>query len=300
MKIAVWKTGHEIADRVAQSLAEGFDAEGIFGSNTLGAKYWKLIKLPIWDAHIGYGILRGTAGIFKECDRIGLPWFNIDRGYFNPRHFDGTYRISYRGTQAKWHEGIPRKPVDIKLDPWRTNGDYVLICPPTQAVCDFFGIDLRGWEMAQVLLCYQSCMPARWRQKGSITPIEEDLTNARAVITFNSSIGWQAMQKGIPVLSDPDRSAIGSFYNCRTLQSLTDKLHDLPDNRIELFEAMQAHQFTLAEIEQGKAWDLVKHYLSTYSSDTMIEKPLPPMSAPIASSAAPDQTLKSIFSNTGN
>jgi hypothetical protein len=285
MKIAVWKTGHEIADTVAEALAEGFDAP-LFSAYEVNK-----INTADYDAHIAYGILRGAAEVFKDADRCGVPYFHLDRGYFNPGHYDGYYRISCRGTQASWHEGIPRKPIDIKREPRRTKGDYVLICPPTKAVCDFFGISLKGWEMAATLLCYQACMPGRWRQKGSIVAIEDDLANARAVITFNSSVGWKALQMGVPVLSDINHSIIGSHYQCTDLQSLTDKLQNMPDTRLELFEAMEAHQFTLGEIRQGKAWPLIQHYLST--SAGIAGKPLPPMSAPIPSHEGPKLRFQS-------
>src|SRR4051812_36204771 len=108
MKICVWKTGHEIADTVADALAEGLN--GICFSTDSK----KDCDFSAFDAHVAYGILRGNAEVFRGCDKAGVPWFNVDRGYLNPSHYDGYYRISYRGTQASWHEGIPRKPVEIK------------------------------------------------------------------------------------------------------------------------------------------------------------------------------------------
>lgn len=284
MKIAVWKTGHEIADTVALSLAEGFGAKVIYeAGGDLNRMHFGVDKwfgyLP--DAIIGYGILRGMDEVFGLADKYNIPWFNIDRGYFNPGHYDGYYRISYRGTQAKWHDGIPRKPWDGRLEAIRKkppDDGYYLYCPPTQPVMDFFGIKTDDWVLDRQKLY----VPFLRRFKGDKDPIEWD--RVKAVITFNSSVGWQALQRGIPVLSDPNHSIIGSYYAAKgvtDLQSLTDYFDGMPDTRLELFESMNAHQFTLDEIKQGKAWSLISHYTSGLA--TIAEKPLPPMSAPTAS-----------------
>lgn len=277
MKIAVWKTGHEIADRVAISLARGLNADLLdirCNNEEMASKY---------DAHAAYGILRGTESIFNSVNH----WFNVDRGYFNPRHFDGYYRISYRGTQLKWTPDLPRKPMDIKFERWRKPDPLkrILICPPTYHVRKFFGYTGMDFQSSYEDKSYVV------RLKGDTSPLNLDDYNA--VITFNSSIGWQALQKGIPVLSNANYSAIGSFYNCSDLKTLTDKLHNIPDNRIELFEAMNASQFTLAEIEQGKAWPLMEHLI--YSSDSTAEKLSAHMSPPIPFSNEPALSLKYII-----
>jgi hypothetical protein len=248
--------------------------------------------------------VRGAANVYRESERLGNGrWFNIDRGYSQASHFDGKYRISFQGTQAKWHEGIPRKPVDIKLEPWRTGGKYTLIIPPTEHVGEFFlGWNLgHAWEGGSHYTKLESWIaeqkakcagPTIVRYKNDPMPISEHLHHASAVITFNSSVGWQALQCGIPVLSDPNHSIVGSWAASKgktDLQTLIENSHTMQDNRLELFEAMQAHQFTLAEIRQGRAWDLIKHYTAT--SDGIAEKPLPPQSVSIPSGSG----LKAIY-----
>lgn len=276
MKIAVWKTGHQIADTVAETLAEGFDAD-IYKTDELFKSFPQG-----YDAHIAYGILRLADEVFRQADKEKTPWFNIDRGYLNPSHFDGYYRISYRGTQAKWHEGIPRKPWRGHLEPWRgiDHNKPVLICPPTGPVCEFFNVNHRTWLLDTLIKNAGNGVSGNHksiiREKGDQSPII--FQDYSYVITFNSSVGWHALQHGIPVISDPEHSIIGSYCKARGIHYLTDKLSNLPDTRLELFEAMNAHQFTLDEIKQGKAWGLINHYL-TSSSAGMAEKPHPPMSA---------------------
>lgn len=276
MKIAIWKTGHEIADRVADSLVKGIEY-GIAVRPDNGTKYY--------DAEIGYGILRGTAEAFKKAEISGKPWFNVDRGYFNPSHYDGYYRISYKGTQAKYDPAFNAPEYDIGLEPIRKydKSKPVLICPPTGYVMEFF--DLKnmqfgfergkhtGWTMPGNFENYI------FRKKGDSSPIPWN--DISAVVTFNSSVGWQAIQCGIPCLSDTTHSVVGSYYSTNSLDELIDMFNSKA--REPLLNFMRAHQFTLVEIEQGKAWPLINHYLCT--SVTTAEKPYVAMSPPIPSVA---------------
>ena len=275
MRIAVWKTGHAIADTVAEALSEGLDAEINHVYQNASDPHWHVWQETNANVHIAYGILRGTERVFKNTDH----WFHVDRGYTNPGHYEGNYRISYKGTQAKWHEGIPRKPWGGRLEPMRRYdaSKPILFCPPTDAVEEFFG--LQDWYLENIPIG-----AFIKRQKGETRPLEEDLDRCRAVITFNSSVGWEAIRRGIPCLSDVNHSLVGSFYGETDLNKLRQKFHEAPDNRQELFDTMAAHEFTLGEIKQGKAWNLINHYLS--SSATTAEKPSPLTCVPTPSKSA--------------
>lgn len=273
MKIAVWKTGHPIADTVADALFRGIrisnpDPTCIFNTQN----YF----IDSYDCRMAYGILRGTTEVFRESDASDKPWFHLDRGYTNPGHFDGNYRISYKGTQAIWHEGAPRKPIDINLEPQRFSGKRVMICPPSQDVCEFFGIDYTTWTYWAGYKASSFFVPCFTRHKGETEPIEWD--EIRAVITFNSSVGWEAVRRGIPCLSDVNHSTVGSFYGETVTENLFEKFYIL--DRMKLFEFMSAHQFTLEEIRWGDAWGLIQYYLSRYSSGGMPGKPWRAMSLP--------------------
>ncbi len=232
----VHKTGHFIADTVADAFIVG-NYEG--------------------DADLVYGILRHN--FFTSSKN----WFEVDRGYFNPGHFDGYYRISYKGTQAKWHEGIPQADIDFELEDWRDKSGYVLVCPPSDYVKQFFDI---GWEIdKQLMQCWEivaGLHPYRVRRKDDASYIEWN--KIRGVITFNSSIGWQALQRGIPCISDTEHSIVGSYYKHELdklgLEYNFENVKLIP--REPLFQAMKAHQFTLNEIRKGKAWNLIQYYIS--------------------------------------
>lgn len=232
----VWKTGHPIADTVADALAEGLNAKVL----NVHDDYQKS------PANIAYGILRGTAEIFKRSDKENTPWFNADRGYFNPGHYDGYYRISHRGTQARYDASFPAYDSNIPLRPKQNREGYILVCPPTDYVKAFFNI--KEWACKGVI-----------REKGCAIPLEQHLHGARIVVTFNSSVGWKALQMGIPCMSDPQHSVVGSYYNANSIDECMELFHSKP--RKPLFNFMNAHQFTLKGIAKGEAWPLIRHYL---------------------------------------
>jgi hypothetical protein len=272
VRVAVYETGHEIADTVAKALFNGLGGTLVKGSS----------PFPFADVHIGYGVLRGQADVFKKV----YHWFELDKGYNNPGHYDGNYRISYRGTQARWHEGIPRGKWDGELEPMREYDPHrpILFCPPTEAVERFF--KLQDWYLKNI--------PVGGfikREKGERRPLKEDLDRCRAVITFNSSVGWEALRRGIPCLSDVNHSLVGSFYGETDLNKLIQKTHEQPDRRRELFDIMAGHQFTLKEIQEGKAWPIINYYLA--GSDSIAASQLPPTFASTPSSNALAQRFQS-------
>lgn len=274
MKLAVWKTGHPIADTVADAFSSYGDIDFIDNADKIITGNARNISYPAsevprviaelynqYGTNICYGILRGASNVFAANS-----WFNVDRGYFNPNHFDGYYRISYKGTQAKWHHGIPQKDIEFRLEDWRSGElGSILIVPPTQHVIDFFGLPHQNdWIAQESNKIFNAGYRGNMWVKHKDDNRKIDWNYVKGVITFNSSIGWQALQRGIPVISDPEHSIIGSFYK-HHLKNNIDFLSDeyKAVDRLPLFKAMQGHQFTLKEISEGKAWPILNHYLST-------------------------------------
>lgn len=211
------KTGHEIADRVSDLIGE----------------------VPEGDYEIAYGILRHSR--FKS-----RPYFEIDKGFWGASHYDGNYRLSFNGTQPRWMEHGPMAPHGLEVEPWKRNSGPILICPPSSHVCGFFGVDLASWLTSAIRKCDRSYII---RPKNTDAPLS--LENISTVITFNSTVGVEALRRGIPVISDPIHSTIGSYCG--------DNYIDY--DREPLLRFMKAHQFKLGDREA--VWELIKFYLSS-------------------------------------
>lgn len=249
-KICVWRTGHEIADTVFDAVLEGLRSP--MGCYTQNHDMPKLIGCA--DIHIGYGILRGMVDVFRECDKQGKPWFNIDRGYWKPGHYDGYYRVSLRGTQqtsgwpkpdwGRWERlGLTVEPMVSRPPPAHT-----LACPVTDYAGDFFKGYKAPWPDRKWA---DAGHKALLREKGCARSLDDDLNGASNVVTFNSSVGWEALRRGIPVESDPVHSIVGAWQaKCGT------------DKRLEMMATMAALQLTLAEMRNGKLRPLMERLLS--------------------------------------
>lgn len=275
MKIAVWKTGHDIADTVAEAVYEGLKEHAEcrrFDTRTdLGKPFEE-------DVHIAYGILRGTSDVFKLARSMDKPWIHIDRGYWKPGHYDGYYRVSLNGTQQTF--GLDKLEPDYErwdalgieiLDVRKFDEDVyrpVLYCPPTHDVSMFF----KHWMMIDPNSCGHKLIV---RRKGMNIPLQSDFDECSMVYTFNSSVGWEALRQGIPVVSDPDHSIVGAY------QKLVDKpLHEDLDSRRRLFGIQASLQQTLDEIRSGMLWPLLQKLLSISTLAGTQEKRLPRTSAP--------------------
>ncbi len=281
MKIAVWSTGHSIADTVARAVEQCFRTEKIgsglirsFGKSladcatlyntveTLGEDFSG--NLPEADIHIGYGILRGMADVFRKADESGKPWFNIDRGYWGANHFDGHYRISLRGTQQTKLIGLePDYKRFDKLDIQLSNaklGDTVIICPPTEYVKGFFNdIDDDKWikrALDHIKQLGYSKYRIRTKENSLHDAESDDFPVCGLNYTFNCSLGWKWLARGIPCISDPEHSIVGAYQ-----KTVDIPLHSSYEERRKLFALMASLQMTLEEMREGRLWTLMDQLL---------------------------------------
>lgn len=269
MKIAVWKTGHEIADTVAHAVLvdkycgktssndDIVDALVVASASSKDRKPW----MEWADVHIGYGILRGMDGIFLEARTMGKPYICLDRGYWKPGHYDGYYRISLNGTQQT--TGLDKLEPDydrwealgLEILPAEERKGEILFCPPTKDVCEFFNDPVMDIEVEDEDLPME-----RWikRDKSGTIPLVNHLAIARKVVTFNSAVGWEALRQGIPVISDPTHSIVGSYMkHVDSMEAMT------IDSRRRLFAVMASLQLTLEEIKNGKLWPLLEKLMTS-------------------------------------
>lgn len=260
MNIAVWKTGHEIADTVANAVVSGLDNARTY---SIGE------TIPDYYIQICYGILRGGTEVFRRARQNNKPFFIIDRAYWKPGHYDGYYRISLNGTQQttgldnlepdyeRWDKlGLQILPERlIEEGPELYKRHPKLFCPPTEPVCAFF--DVKPWEKPKGLIDY-------WREKDTNESLQAQLDKCKSVDTFNSSVGWEALRQGIPVISDPNHSFLGAYM--KTVDSMSQM--DI-DSRRRCFAVQAGLQLTLDEMRSGLLWPLIQKLLNASSKNSL-------------------------------
>lgn len=268
--IGVWVTNHEISYTVGKAIFDSL--KPIFPDTELCWTVPKEHLKEVADINIGYGILRDMDAVWHKAAAEGKPYFVIDRGYWKPNHYDGYYRISLNGTQQT--TGLDRLEPDYErwdalgLEIWdrptmgyeREVGAHILVCPPTDYVAKFFNIDQQAWPIMNA----GNTPNYIYRHKGSQEPI--DWRNVREVITFNSSLGWEALRQGIPIISDKSHSILGAYQN--TVDNM--QLMSI-DNRRRFLAIQASLQLRLEEIRSGKIWPLIQRLTSL--SGSIVEKP---------------------------
>lgn len=253
------KTNHSINQYVMECIEYGFNlgkppSQHIRVYNTADANFSSLMT------PISYGILRGTGEIFNQQRKAEKDYWEIDLGYFNPSHFSGYYRISKNGTRAKYNKAIADKlpsdrwdALNINISSWKTGGEYILFCPPTDEVRAFYRIPDQ-WEKQTLTVLRETGYPIKIREKNSINnfPLSVDLQDAVCLVAYNSNTMIEALVAGVPVIGFSE-----DIYNWNNLKPKDIGKKDLTTfDRYSLFKFLSYCQFTLAEFSTGEAWKI--------------------------------------------
>lgn len=253
----VWHTGHQINEAVSMALHAGIP-DNILKHTEWADNYFSSINKRI---AIGYGILRGTGDIFKHNRIHDIDYYEVDRGYINPNHFDGYYRISKNALQAKYNslEFPSDRLGKLKIDrqEWFNPKGQIIICPPTEYIENYYG-HKNGWWLSEIEAALKDIKKSIIiRNKLNQSPLEQQLKDAYCVITFNSNVAVDAAIKGIPVITGA-YSIVGKWCK-NSIQDVIDAKIE-PRNSLEvdkLLRFISYNQFTLEEIRNGTAWRLL-------------------------------------------
>lgn len=258
--ITVWDTGHGNSTIIAPRIYQGILAAGERASLHKPTDYYGRPKPSVF-----YGALRGNSKIIEDCAAAGVDWWFLDNGYFRPGHFEGYYLVGKNQLQPKFSASAPVEPkrwadLGIQVSPWRISkpDSHILICPPTQAMATFYKFDKSKWlaDVFRKIISAGVGRPVRLREKGTTTPLADDLKNCHCVITFNSKVGMEALLRGIPTIAD--RGLIKD-WNGLSLDNIGECLttHD----RMALFQFAASCQFRLSEFSSGFAWKMILRIL---------------------------------------
>ena len=230
------------------------------------------------DVYFYFGILRGAGDMMKRSIQNGWEYYFCDHAYFNAGHEGANpwYRIT---KNSQVNSTLTDKPSDryntyFKQDikPWRTNGDKIIVCPPTGAIEWFF--DTQDWLNTTVetlkqhtdreIVVRDKPMDPQVATRAGITqlvgfnkktidkPLHEDLADAHVVVTFNSNVGVKAVCEGIPVICGLECAAY----------PMSNKIEDVENLKFVDREPWLWHlayqQFTLQEMSSGYAFNQLK------------------------------------------
>lgn len=196
--------------------------------------------------------------VVLRARRQSVPWYYADHGYFDRlRH----YRITRSGFQFQGRQrgsaGHYFSQFGRPIKSWTLAGAHVLIAlngpkhmalhsqPSNEEWVATVSAELRRWTSREI----------RVREKplrGTCVPIDEDLAECWAVVTYSSNSAVDALIAGVPVFV---LAPVAAAYRMG--------LHDLsrietpiyPEGRHSFLTALAQNQWTLPEIKRGKAWE---------------------------------------------
>lgn len=215
-----------------------------------------------WIPRPGVAIVSGMADAQRAVLQSPVvdDWYQVDHGYWRRGEY---YRISHR---RLWCDGsgppdfgrFDRLGVGIR--PARAGGRAVLIALQTPEFYDrWAGTSQRQWiARAQAHIRARTRRPIVLRHKPigryrRQPPLGRALAEAWIVVTHSSAVALEALAMGVPVIvTEP------TFCAAR-LATPFDRLEDphrpTQDERRELFARIAGHQWTLAEMRSGEAWE---------------------------------------------
>jgi hypothetical protein len=236
-------------------------------------------KHMLQDEYFYFGILRGTGDMLKRSIQNKWDYYSCDHAYFNAGHSGSNpwYRITKNNliSSTMVERSADRYEKFFKQDllPWRqpSKNNKIVVCPPTGAIEWFY--DTQNWlnttvktlkqHTSREIIVRDKPMDPQVATKNGITtltgfnksvqdkPLDEDLSQAHCVVTFNSNVAVKSITQGIPVICGPECVAhpiANTIENIENLKSF---------DREPWLHHLAYSQFTLSEISQGYAYEIL-------------------------------------------
>ena len=234
------------------------------------------------DIHFFWGLAGQNIRQIKECEERGDEWWFVDTGYLSSQitrypepminDYDKTYFRIIKGgihtnkfiaTTPDRRNKLIKQGIDAEFKGWKENGEYILLCPSSPTVCYYINNLTQEEWLKQVSeeIKKHTDRPIKMRNKPRPsnefwgTDIKDDLKNAWCVVTNMSLAAIDGVLNMTP-----------AFTHQKHVASLITSQHQLVERpykpereKVEEWLNMVAnHQFTIQEIEDGLAFDILK------------------------------------------
>lgn len=191
--------------------------------------------------------------VLRQARAEGREWYYADHGFFGRGKY---YRIAKNAFQ---HDGTgdadPRRfqRFNRPVQPWQKDGKHILICPQSATYFGLFGLNLWAWVdgVCRKLRAVTDRPIIVRMAKNSPKPIQANLVDCWAVVTFSSSAALDALIAGVPVFVLADFAAAHRM-GLSDLSQIESPFY--PDDRLRFLSVLAEHQWTLDEIRWGAAW----------------------------------------------
>ena len=174
------------------------------------------------------GTLRGTERIIWECQKRNHPFYYMDHAYFGAtRDYKSKgpngvlYRLIRSQMQLNYIIELEKEDKDrikkfdkVNWKPFTKDGEHILLCPPTKAICRLYHLgDEQLWIDTQLTeLQKYTDRNIIVRKKDTKIPLQKQLQNCHAVVTHQSTAAIEAILNGeVDDLPENAFSYVGSI-----------------------------------------------------------------------------------------
>lgn len=221
---------------------------------------------------------------------VGADYFYIDTGYFG--NFNTYYGVGeirkkffHRAAfnQMQMHDLVKRnnsrylKTLEyIKLDfglreddflkPWKTSGNKIMLCPPSEKVAAVTGIDVSKWisNVSEEIKKYSDreiiirTKPKSRSERVGTNTIQDALDqDIYMVVTYNSIAATESIIHGVPALTLGPNAA--SKVSLNKIKNINNPIYP---NRQLWLNNLAYGQFHITEYRDGTAWKYLKEYIN--------------------------------------
>jgi len=220
-----------------------------------------------YAVHYGFAdMLRGVYNDYREKSTVVY----LDLGYWRRRirtRYDGYYKFSINGRhptdyfQNVKHDSSRLKELGVKIEEWRTGGEYIVIAGLSEKAARAEGLDHQAWErQAYATIKRHTDKPIIYRPKpnccrsrpikGALydkrsTP-QELFAKAHAVVARHSNMAVEAVCAGVPVFVEAGVALPMAKTNLVRIESPY-----FPKDRKQWASDIAWTQFRLDEIKSG-------------------------------------------------
>jgi hypothetical protein len=223
-----------------------------------------------------FGVLRGTHLVYNWAKKNKIDFYYMDRPYWGETRNAPFYTKVVKNNHLKnWIEVRPddrfKKSFPWPIKPWNKKGKNIIVCPPSNAIKEFFGVHdwldntmatLKASTDRPIIIKNKGYNPIMGYDKdGGMTVTGKDNTapsgpidwdDAFAIVTYNSNISLEATTRGIPCFTD-EHNACAPISETNIAKIETPKYID----REPLYHSMAYGQFTAEEVSNGYAWKVL-------------------------------------------
>jgi hypothetical protein len=207
--------------------------------------------------HDGPVALFGSPAVWpllRQAQAAGREWIFADHGYFGRKGFFRITKNAYQHNGAGSASPDRFRSFGRQVQPWRTDGGHVLICPNSEIYFTLHGLDVTAWLATVVSTLRQYTdreIRIRWKVQAASTDISRDLKHAWAVVVFSSAAALDALIAGVPVFV---LAPFAAAYRMGLDDLTRIETPRYPEGRESFLSVLASQQWTLNELFTGVAW----------------------------------------------